>query len=695
MKISKTGLLFFFMSIPLITRAQANRQVKLDSLYSLWQDHSKSDSSRVTAYREYVWNGFLLNRPDTAYILADKLFIFGKQKDYPLAMAEGFRIRASSWYLRGEYPLALEQIEKSLVIYEEIDYPAGIAACMNNLGLIYAVQGYYADALSSYSRSLKIYEQAGDRKGMSVSLINIGSIYKDQGDMARGLDCYSRSLKIKEEIGDTMGMAVALNNLGIIYNDLEYYNEALMYFDKSLSIKEKFGDMKGMAIALNNMGAIYKTLGKNGESLKFYSRSLNISEKLGYQSGVQASIGNIGVIYMNQGEYQKAQDHFARSLKMAEQTGDEMATTYGLINFGKLHFLQHEYARALDYCHRALGKADKIKIPFLRRDACKCLFDVYKAKGDNRQALEYYELLNIIKDSINHQETAKQMQFLEFQKQVFADSMTQVEKDRRVQLTHEREIRKKRRGRNIAFGSGALALLLAGSFHSRWRYVKRTNKMIREERDRSEHLLLNILPSEIALELKEKGRANARDFDRVTILFTDFKDFTQASEKLSAHELVGEINICFEAFDQISEKYGIEKIKTIGDSYMAAGGLPIPTDDSVKNTVMAGLEMADFVLRRKVEREKLGHVPFEMRTGINTGPAIAGIVGVKKFQYDIWGDTVNTASRMESYGVVGKVNISESTYNLIKDEPEYSFETRGRVDVKGKGMVEMYFVSLK
>lgn len=213
------------------------------------------------------------------------------------------------------------------------------------------------------------------------------------------------------------------------------------------------------------------------------------------------------------------------------------------------------------------------------------------------------------------------------------------------------------------------------------------------EKQKSDELLFNILPEEIAQELKEKGKADARDFEMVSILFTDFKGFNEQSAKLSATVLVGEINTCFEAFDGTMEKYGIEKIKTIGDSYMAADGLPVPTDDSVKNTVLAALEMQSFIGTRKAAMDAEGKPAFEMRVGIHTGPVVAGIVGVKKFQYEIWGDTVNTASRMESAGEVGQVNISEATYELLKDDPEFAFESRGKIEAKGKGEIEMYFVS--
>jgi len=221
-------------------------------------------------------------------------------------------------------------------------------------------------------------------------------------------------------------------------------------------------------------------------------------------------------------------------------------------------------------------------------------------------------------------------------------------------------------------------------------------EVIEKEKDRSEALLLNILPPEIAEELKQDGTSKPRDFNIVTVLFTDFKGFTKISENMSSQELVAELNTCFKAFDEIITKYKIEKIKTIGDAYMAAGGLHLQEREDPKNVVLAALEMQAFMVKRFADRQKNNKTAFEMRCGIHTGSVVAGIVGVIKFQYDIWGDTVNTAARMESSGEVGKVNLSEGTYNYLKDDPELSFVSRGKLQAKGKGEIEMYFVdSLK
>ena len=216
------------------------------------------------------------------------------------------------------------------------------------------------------------------------------------------------------------------------------------------------------------------------------------------------------------------------------------------------------------------------------------------------------------------------------------------------------------------------------------------NMSLAMEQQKSEKLLLNILPRETAEELKHTGAARSRQFDSVTILFSDFKNFTLASERMSPEELVNEIHRYFSYFDSIMEKYGLEKIKTIGDAYMCAGGIPDENTTHAADVIRAAIDMQQYVANLKKEKIAAGEIFFEIRIGIHTGPVVAGIVGTKKFAYDVWGDTVNLASRMESSGEVGRVNISATTYELVKDS--IPCEYRGKVSAKNKGEIDMYFV---
>lgn len=221
--------------------------------------------------------------------------------------------------------------------------------------------------------------------------------------------------------------------------------------------------------------------------------------------------------------------------------------------------------------------------------------------------------------------------------------------------------------------------------------LEQRNVNITEAKKKTDELLLNILPHETAEELKQYGFAKSQYYDLVTVLFTDFKGFTKVAEQLTPEKLVAEINDYFVVFDSIITKYGIEKIKTIGDSYMCAGGVPGENQSTAQDVILAALEIQAYLNEHKQQKIAAGETYFEARLGIHTGPVVAGIVGVKKFAYDIWGDTVNTASRMESNGEVGKVNISGSTFDIVKDEFDCVY--RGKVAAKGKGEIDMYFVN--
>jgi class 3 adenylate cyclase/Tfp pilus assembly protein PilF len=509
------------------------------------------------------------------------------------------------------------------------------------------------------------------------------------------VDYYTQSLKIKEHIGDQMGVAASLNNIGIIYQDQGDYNKALDYHTQSLKIKEQIGDQMGIAPSLHNIGIIYQRQGDYPKALDYYNRSLKIKEHFGDQKGIALSLNNIGELYLRQGNYSAALDYYMKSLKINEEIQDKRGTAISLNHIGNISNKQGNHLQAIKWCEIALKISKEINVLNGQRDASAYLYEAYKALGNDKKALEYHEKIKQLDESLRSKETNKKLQQMEFAKEMLADSLQQEKEKLKIQLAHEKEVHKKNRTRNIYMLTALFLLLFSVGFYRRIRYVRRAKLLIEKEKNRSDRLLLNILPSEIAQELKDKGRAKAKVFDKVTILFSDFKGFTNISELLSAEELVDEINTCFEPFDAICKKYGIEKIKTIGDAYMAAGGWPVPSGSSVKKTVLAGIEMMEFIMNRKKERQEAGKLYFEMRLGIHTGPVVAGIVGVTKFQYDIWGDTVNTASRLESSGEIGKVNISQSTFELIKDEPDLIFQARGKIKIKGKDDIEMWFVERK
>ncbi|HQU27670.1 MAG TPA: adenylate/guanylate cyclase domain-containing protein [Nitrospirales bacterium] len=221
--------------------------------------------------------------------------------------------------------------------------------------------------------------------------------------------------------------------------------------------------------------------------------------------------------------------------------------------------------------------------------------------------------------------------------------------------------------------------------------LKRLNTEIEKRRQESDRLLLNILPQAVANELKSTGSSTPVKFDDVSVLFTDFVGFTKVAEYFAPQALVEELEIFFNHFDGLMEQYGLEKLKTIGDSYMAAGGVPALNHTHPVDCVNAALAMQNFVQSRMKAHQEAGAPTWAMRVGIHTGPVIAGVIGQKKFAYDLWGDTVNMASRMESSGAPGTVNISRATYERVKDHFTCTF--RGQLPAKNKGNVDMFEVN--
>lgn len=243
-----------------------------------------------------------------------------------------------------------------------------------------------------------------------------------------------------------------------------------------------------------------------------------------------------------------------------------------------------------------------------------------------------------------------------------------------------------RKAREVLASQSALIEGLQRSERELEQKVSQRTLELQQEQIRTKDLLHNILPVEIAEELSATGRARPARHESVTILFTDFSGFTQAVSAMPADRMVGELNEIFAAFDDITDELGVEKIKTLGDAYMAAAGLPKACTDHAQRCVRAGLRMLEYL----ENRNRTAAFKWSLRLGVHSGPVVAGVVGKRKYAYDIWGDTVNIASRMESSGEIGRVNISAYTYDLIR--AEFECEYRGKVDAKGKGQIDMYFV---
>jgi class 3 adenylate cyclase len=333
--------------------------------------------------------------------------------------------------------------------------------------------------------------------------------------------------------------------------------------------------------------------------------------------------------------------------------------------------LTERYANGIPAALQALKIAEEKGYNDFKMQALRILVIAYEEKGDFKNAYKDLSSLISLRDSVTGVETQKKIAQNEakyvYEKKAAVTAAAQEKKDIKHRLVRN----------SLLTGFGLLAFFSL--------VVIRQRNRVNKEKKRSEALLLNILPSAVASELKETGKAAAQRFDHISVLFTDFVNFTGTAEALSAEDIVRKLNECFTAFDNIMERHGLEKIKTIGDAYMAVCGLPVAKSDHALRTIAAAKDILDFMRKRSKEQDSFG-----IRIGINSGSVVAGIVGVKKFAYDIWGDTVNTAARIEQNSFPGKINISESTYDLVKDVIPCIY--RGEIEAKNKGRLKMYFV---
>lgn len=563
----------------------------------------------------------------------------------------------------------------------KLDYKKGLALAYKNIGKSYYIQGKYLEAFDAWDQSLKVYEASGDEIGVANILNNIGAVYFNQGDDAKALDYYLKSLKVSEKLNDKLRVATALNNIGALYfNKKATQEKSLQYYLKSLPLSEALGDNEAIGTTSVNLGEIYMYKGDYESALKYFNKSLKASEG---SANMPYLLNDIGKMYALKGDYVLAIKNQSDALKIAKKLNTKLDVAQSHISLGDTYFEKGDVRAALENYQAAELICMELSATYDLKRVYEGLSRCYSKLADFGSAFKYQSLLINIKDTLYDIETDEKLSGLQFnfeieKKQGQIDLLT---KDKKLQ---ELDIQKQKVIRNVTIGGLAIMLLFL-------LVVLSQKKKITEEKKRSDELLLNILPIETAEELKATGSAKAKSFDEVTVMFTDFKNFTQASEKLTAEELVKEINYCYSEFDKIISKYGIEKIKTIGDSYMCAGGLPVANKTHCEDLILAGLEMQQFIEQNKIARQKASDIYFELRLGIHTGPVVAGIVGIRKFAYDIWGSTVNIASRMESNGEPGKVNISQATYNIIKDKFDCSY--RGKISAKNIGEIDMYFVN--
>lgn len=567
----------------------------------------------------------------------------------------------------------------------QLDYKKGEAYALKNIGLALYYQGDYLAVLDYWTQSLGTFEAIHDTLGIATIVNNLGAVYYSQGSNAKALDYYLRSLSISEKIQDPFRIAQALLNTGGLYAEMLDFNKALEYYNRIDQYRISLNNPDITTAYFMGIGEIYFEQGHYDDALKFYKEALSSNPNMTMRAN---NLIKLGEVEFKKGNKEKAIDYLNNAYQTANNNNQQLLVVQSLIALG-ITYQQNNLTKALTAFKEAEVLAKEMEANDELRDIYEGMYQTHELSGDYLNAFKYQKLYLTQKDLLFNIETDDKIRGIQFDFDLEKkeDQIGLLEKEAEIQQLNEKR-------QKIVIYASVIALvlivLLAISLYRRYKFVNETNLIIEEEKNRSENLLLNILPEETAMELKQKGKVKAKKFDSVSVLFTDFKDFTQYAENLSPEKLVESVDYYFSKFDEIMEKYGLEKIKTVGDAYMCAGGLPFPSEDHAFKMVQAAFKIADFVNESKKLSSK-NETRFDIRIGINTGPVVAGVVGTKKFAYDIWGDTVNVASRMESMSESGKINISENTYELIKNE--FDCEYRGKVKVKNRGMMKMFFVN--
>lgn len=506
------------------------------------------------------------------------------------------------------------------------------------------------------------------QKGNSLQLI---------GEYHEALEAYFKCMEWAKREDSKSVPANLYVSIADTYSMIGNSESAEKYYNDAILLLRKENDSINLASALLNAGDEYYKTGQYDKALINFEESGQIFENLDYQIGKAYNLGNTGMVYAKQRKNELATKSMNDAIAILEDNEDYYAISEFLIYMSDLYQEQGNLEEAFEYAYKSHELSNKFNLKDQISDANLQLSELMENAGNFAEALDRYKDYVIYRDSIINLENVQKMANLEIdKKQLEVENLQQKRKNQRIILWS-------------TVGILLLTSLLAYGLFKRHKFVKATNKIIAAEKQRSDNLLLNILPEDTAKELKDKGRVEAKKYPQVTVLFSDFKGFTSYAENLSPEVLVKTIDHYFSEFDLIMEKYGLEKIKTIGDAYMAAGGLNFDNEKHAEHMILAAKEMNDFV--NKAKHDDITDATFDIRIGINTGPVVAGVVGTKKFAYDIWGDTVNIASRMESNSEPGRINISEDTYNIVQHT--FSCEYRGKLAVKNRGEMNMYFVN--
>lgn len=626
---------------------------------------------------------YINSNPDSARFFSDSAIKLSKLIHNDSLLAVSMINYAFSYLAKKDSVYQLRYIQNAINIFKVKKDRKGEASIFTKIGDNYHKINNYNKSLFYYYSALNIFKELKENKRVSNLLYSkIGELYIINSNYSEAMKVLFQALKISEQNNDSSCVADALTNIGYIYIIQNNITRAKNYFDRAININKKLGRNIQITKCLINLGVYYQNIDSNYYALNYYNEALNIYNKSGENVPYELYL-NIGQIYQFKSNYVMAESYFIQGNEIVEEENNNEGKYWAYRYIGDFYIETGNIKKAEHYFMLCKSKANELKNLSFIGYVYKSLAVISEKQNNFKAAYKYNVLYNKIKDSMLNREKIDNINKIE----------TQYEQDKKDAVTMQ-----EKKTLNIIMISfiigSALLLLLAFYIYLNYRNKKKANRLLAEkniiisyEQEKSENLLLNTLPASIAKRLKDGEQTIVDHFDEASVVFIDQVDFTSNSSVNTPETVVQILNSIYTEFDKIAVKFNLEKIKTIGDCYMAASGVPIPNEKHAEAAADFAFEVLD---KMKNHTSTDGKV-IRFRVGIDCGPVVAGIIGENKFIYDLWGDTVNTASRMEQYGAPGKIQVTERFKETLTGS-QYQFEKRGEIEIKGKGKMITWFL---
>ncbi|MBS1560988.1 MAG: tetratricopeptide repeat protein [Bacteroidetes bacterium] len=648
--------------------------------------------------------------------------------------AEALAIDALGYaaWISEDYPRSLEHYHRALAMYEQQGDLAGVARVLTNLGALCYSIGDYPESLGHCMRALALHEELDDRTGMAVGTANVGQVHESMGDYTATLEYYGRSLTLYAALGNREGAAKVTCSIGNVYNRTGDYPTALEHFRRAFAMHEELGDMRGLARVASSLGASYFETGDYPSALEQYNGALTMFEELGSRAHAATVTCSVGNVFAATGDYSAALEYYHRALALHQELGDRAGQARVTGDMAIVHYRTGDYSTALDNCSVALamnkelgdragvasviGNMITLLMKLERHDEAAELLErqsamqmdgprVRASHHANRALLAEYhadleaahhhllQALLITEEAGNRAASAEYHELLRDLAQKRNDFAGYIEHNGQfLRLTEE--IRGKEATQRMAMME-----------------AERRMEGERREREKERALLYGALPKSVADRMIRGEDVSGDHFDHAAVMFLDIVGFTTHTSSMPPSDVVKLLENIFRTIDVICESHAVVKVKTIGDSYMCFRG-----DADASTNALSVASVALDVMKHAFEWPD--GAPLQFRIGMHIGPAMAGVIGTQRLQYDVWGDTVNVASRMESAGEPGRVHVTEAFASELKRNTEYTIQNsiiesgnqeshevplvtrhlslvttpRGLIDLKGKGLMNTYWL---